>query len=346
MSTVSGRTCPDRADAADYASPDASSLPGTPVPSQSSHRRSHLTHWAIVVPIVVAVAVSTLVACSPNQPPQRNRILIGTVAYGTGAVSLENLESFADYLAQQTQSTIEIEPAFNEVKALEQIRSRKWSLVFAPPGLAATAISTAQYIPLFPLQGSSNTVRSAIVVRNESPVEEISDLQGESLSLGQPGSATGYYLPLYDLFGLTLARIQVDATPRNTLAAVATGEVTAGALAKDEFERLESEFADTQFRVVHTSRSLPAGVVLVGPSVDRNLQEYIEQAMSEATPNLAAAAGYIPNANPPNYEFFIELIEKVSPYESRIYETPTSLYPATPDRPILDRPDPDRPSDE
>ena len=328
MSTVSGRACPDSADAAEYASSESSSLPG----SSAKYRTSRSTYWTIVVPIAVIAAVSTLVSCSPSQPTQRNRILIGTVAYGTGAVSLENLESFADYLGQQTQSTIEIEPAFNEVKALEQVRSRKWSLVFAPPGLAASAISTAQYVPLFPLQGSSNTVRSAIVVRSDSPVQDISDLRGESLSLGQPGSATGYYLPLYDLFGLTLARIQVDATPRNTLAAVAAGEVTAGALAKDAFERLEAEFADTQFRIVHASRSLPVGVVLVGPSIDRNLQEYIERAMSEATPNLAAAAGYIPNADPPNYEFFIELIEKVSPYESRIYETPASLYPVAPNR--------------
>ncbi|MGK7913302.1 MAG: phosphate/phosphite/phosphonate ABC transporter substrate-binding protein [Synechococcus sp.] len=323
MSTISQRDYLDRTDVDRVASPSPSLIR---LPAK--YRKSRFFRWVIGGPSIAIVAVSALVACSPSQPAQRNRILIGTVAYGTGAVSLENLEPFANYLAQQTQSTIEIEPAFNEVKALEQIQSQKWSLVFAPPGLAATAISTAQYIPLFPLQATGNSVKSAIVVRDDSSVEDISDLSGESLSLGQPGSAAGYYLPLYDLFGLTLASVQVDATPRNTLAAVASGEVTAGALAKDEFDRLKSEFADIQFRIVHTSRSLPVGVVLVGPSVERNLQEYIERAMEDVTPNLAAEAGYIPNVEPPNYDFFIELIEKVSPYESRIYETPASLYPA------------------
>ena len=291
-----------------------------------SKARQSRCSWAIA--LVVGIAVGLLGGCAPEDSTYGNRILIGVVAYGSGSRSLDRLDNFKTYLAEQTRSTVEIEPAFNEVKALEQIRSRRWSLVFAPPGLAATAISTAQYIPLFPLQGTSNTVRSVIVVRNDSLVEDIGDLGGESLALGQPGSATGYYLPLYDLFGLTLANIQVTATPKDLLGAVASGDVTAGALAKDEYERYRDEFEGTQFRIVHIGRSLPAGVVLIGPSVDRNMQEYISQAMNEATPNLASEAGYIPNANPPNYEFFIELIEKVSPYESRVYEVPTSLYPA------------------
>ena len=328
MSTSAGRACPHLVRSDRKTLKRAASECRISERNGSDRPHSRLSSWFIAIPVVLGLSVGAIVGCAADEPIQRNRISIGTVAYGNGAISLDRLEKFGDYLAARTQSTIEIEPAFNEVKALEQIRTRRWSLVFAPPGLAATAISTAQYIPLFPLQGSSNTVRSVIVVRDDSSVEAIADLQGESLSLGQPGSATGYYLPLYDLFGLTLAAIQVDATPRNTLAAVASGEVTAGALAKDEFEPLKDEFPETQFRIVHIGRSLPSGVVLLGPSVDRNLQEYIVQAMNDATPNLASEAGYIPNVNPPNYEFFIELIEKVSPYESRINETPARLYPA------------------
>lgn len=286
--------------------------------------------WLVTITLAVTTAGGLIEGCAPQEPAQTNHVLIGIVAYGEGSLSLDRLESFKDYLGEQTQSTIEIEPAFNEVKALAQIRSRRWSLVFAPPGLAATAISTAQYIPLFPLQGTSNTVRSVIVVRDDSSVLEIEDLQRESIALGQPGSATGYYLPLYDLFGLTLSNVIVAATPKNILSAVASGEVTAGALAKSEYEHYREDFEETQFRILHTGRSLPAGVVLVGPSVDRNLQEYIVQAMNQATPNLASKAGYIPNANPPNYEFFMELIEKVSPYEQRIYEMPANLYPRIP----------------
>ena len=271
-----------------------------------------------------------LEGCASQEATHSNRILIGTIAYGEGSLSLDRLNNFKDYLAEQTQSIIEIEPAFNEIKALEQIRSRKWSLVFAPPGLAAIAVSTAQYIPLFPLQESNNTVRSLIVVLADSSVEGIEDLQGKSVALGQPGSATGYYLPFYDLFGLTLSKVFLSTTPKDILSAVASGKAIAGALSQFEYEQYKGEFEGTQFRVLHTSRRLPSGAVLLGPSVDRNLQEYILKSMNQATPSLASEVGYIPNANPPSYEFFIEIIQKTSPYESRVHETPVKLYPNIP----------------
>ena len=289
-----------------------------------------LARWAVVGVIVTASGSAVLYGCGAQEEISRGRIAIGVIAYGDGAVSLERLENFKNYLAEETNSFVEIEPTFNEVHALDQIRHRRWSLVFAPPGIAATAISTAQYEPLFPLQGSSNTVRSVIIVREDSPIEELADLQRHSLALGQPGSATGYYLPLYDLFGMTLAEVELASTPLDTMMLVANGDVTAGALSRAEFDKHEGEFEDTEFRIIHTSRSLPSGVVLIGPNVDRNLQEYITNAMNAVTPNLAAEAGYVPNADPPNYGFFIELIEKVAPYEDRIGEMPVVLSPANP----------------
>ena len=283
--------------------------------------------WLAVGVVTIAAGTGVLQGCASQEEVTGSRITIGVVAYGEGAQSLDRLETFQNYLAERTQSFVEIEPVFNEVKALEQIRAQRWSLVFSPPGLAAKAIATAQYIPLFPLQGTTNTVRSTIVVRDDSPIQALADLQRRSISLGQPGSATGYYLPLYDLFGLTLSDIQVAATPRDTLAAIAAGTVAAGAVARSEYDDYRQEFGDTQFRVIHTSRNLPAGVVLLGPNVDRNLQEFISQAMNDAPPSLASEAGYIPNASPPNYDFFIELIEKIAPYESRIHDVPARLFP-------------------
>ena len=49
-----------------------------------------------------------------------------------------------------------MEPAFNELKAVEQIERGVWSIVFAPPGLAAIAMSKQQYIPIFPMQGEGD----------------------------------------------------------------------------------------------------------------------------------------------------------------------------------------------
>ncbi|KGF72431.1 phosphonate ABC transporter substrate-binding protein [Neosynechococcus sphagnicola sy1] len=272
--------------------------------------------------------LALLSGCAALQTASQNgsgKLTIGIVTYGEGNRSLDQYQQFLTYLSGQLRTQIELEPAYNEVKALEQIQRQAWSLVFAPPGLTAIAIAKAQYHPLFPLQGVNN-LHSVLVVLQDSPMKQISDLANHRVALTQPGSATGYYLPLYDLYGLTLAAVQIAPTPQKVLEWVDQGAVTAGAMAQDEFARLRPQFPVGTFRVLHTSRKIPPGAVLISPSVERNQQQLIQQAMNAASPAIATEAGYVPNAPPPDYGFLIRFIEKVKPIETHIHEQPAPLF--------------------
>lgn len=260
---------------------------------------------------------------SSSSTGSTSRLIVGIVNYEAGAQSLDAYQPFQSYLAEQIQGLVELEPVFNELKALEQIQRQIWSLVFAPPGLAAIAIAETQYLPLFPLQGP-NMLRSVIVVREESAIASLGDLANQTIALGTPGSATGYYLPLYDLYGLTLQAIRFAPTPKTVLEWLAAEEVVAGALSEDDYQTYRNEF-DAAFRVLHTSRSIPPGAVLLGPTVERNLQNAIEQAMQSAPSNIATDAGYVPNAPVPNYESLIELMAKVRPLEANVKQSPAIL---------------------
>ncbi len=269
-----------------------------------------------------------LTGCNASNPAESNKLgklVIGVVAYGEGGRSVDQYEGFINYLESRIKTLIELEPAYNEIKAVEQIQQQKWALVFAPPGLTAIAVSKANYLPIFPRQGVDN-LSSVLVVLKSSPIQKLADLNGKSLALGQPGSATGYYVPLYELYGSTLSEIRIAPTPKTVLEWVAKAEVNVGALAKDEFDRYRSEFRDREFRILHTSRRLPSGSVLISPNVERNQQQLIQQAMNEAVPTIAQAADYIPNASPPDYKTLISFIEKVKPIEARIQEKPAPLY--------------------
>jgi len=251
------------------------------------------------------------------------RLIVGIVNYKAGDQSDNAYQPFQTYLAEQIRGIVELEPVFNELKALEQIQRQIWSLVFAPPGLAAIAMTETQYVPLFPLQGP-NAVRSVIVVQEESAIATLGDLANSIIALGAPGSATGYYLPLYDLYGLTLQEIRFAPTPRTVLEWLATGAIVAGALSEDDYQTYRNDF-DASFRVLHTSRGIPPGAVLLGPTVERNLQNAIEQAMQSAPAIIATDAGYVPNAPIPNYDSLIELIAKVRPLEANVKQTPAIL---------------------
>lgn len=269
-----------------------------------------------------AVAVA---GCGTDSSEPLGKLTIGIVSYGTATQSVDQYQPFKEYLAQQTQTVVELEPAYNERQALQQIqRQDVWSIVFAPPGLAAIAIGQERYVPVFPLQGSANA-RSVVVVLNESSIQVLGDLAGQAIALGEVGSAASYYLPLYDLYGLTLSEVKFAPTPRTILEWVSNSTVVAGALSEEDYQEFRSDFPSNTFRVLHTSRPIPQGVVLIGPTVDRNQQQQIEAAMQSAPSNIISDAGYIPTAPIPDYSQFIQLIEKVRPLENQVTQSPAVL---------------------
>jgi len=265
-----------------------------------------------------------LTACKTAEKPKLGKLNLGVVSYGEGDRSIQQYSVLTDYLATELKTLVELEPAFNEVKALEQIKRKIWSVVFAPPGLAAIAISEEQYLPLFPLEGLENA-RSVIVVRQESPIQKLTDLEGKAIALGQVGSATGYYLPLYNLYGLTLAEVRFAPTPKTVLQWIDHKEVAAGALSLAELERYRVDFGKAGFRILYTD-SVPTGSILVGPTVERIQQEQIRKVLGSASPKITAAAGFLPNAKVPDYKPLIEKVARVRPIAEQIKKKPAALF--------------------
>ena len=238
-------------------------------------------------------------------------IILGTVSYGEGTEVINRYEGFKRYLEQQTRSIVELEPAFSENKALERIRSEAWSLVFAPPGLATIAMTEYQYIPLLPLDGIS-ALRSVIVVRQDSPFQDLKSLAGQTIALGQIGSATGYYLPIFNLYGLYLDKILFLSTPRAILENVAQVKAAAGALSIKQFHTYQKYFKLGTFRILFTDdHKVPPGVVLIAPSISPNRREEIFQILNNTPSLLANEAGFVPNTPVPDYQYMISVVERV-----------------------------------
>lgn len=252
-------------------------------------------------------------------------LTVGVVSYDEGERSVERYEPLQQYLAEQTKAIVQLEPTYNEIQALEQIERKNWDIVFAPPGLASIAIDQNLYIPLFALEEIDSDRRSLLVVKESSPDQELSDLSNKIVALGEPGSAAGYYLPVYDLYGLILQEIRFAPTPRTALQWLSEGSVDASALSMGDFERYRRDFPASEFRILHTSRWIPPGLVLLGPTVERNLQQEIERALRDAPPEITADAGYVPTAEIPDYSQFTELVQKVFPLREQIERTPAVL---------------------
>lgn len=271
-----------------------------------------------------------LSSCGVRQSIGREQLTIGTLTYGAGQTS--QYDGLKQYLSEKLQSIIQIEPTFNENKALERIKARAWSLVFAPPGLAAIAMSQYRYTPLIPLDGNSN-LNSVLVVKKDSLYQDLKSLAGKKLAIGQPGSATGYYFPIYNFYGLILAELIPSATPKAVLEAVAQGRADVGALSLQEFNTHKTEISQTEFRVVFVDRHrVPAGAILVSPDIELKLQDSIHQVLQNTPALIARQAGFIPQGTVPDYKYMVSVVKRVRSilptYRSQLTQKPIRLFKA------------------
>ena len=252
-----------------------------------------------------------LIAC--DRPPSEtiSKQNIGVVSYGSSEDSLQKFAEFKKYMGTQLNSIIEIEPAYNEVKALEQISQQKWDLVFAPPGLAAIAISRHNYSPIISLEGRDKT-RSVIVVRNDSKFEKREDLARQTIALGQKGSATGYYLPIYNLYGLRFDEVLYADTPQAVLQLLNEGKVAVGALSVADYNQYRRNFSPNRFKAIHIdNHDVPPGAILISDRVSPEQRERIESVLAQTPSFIASSAGYLPNEKIPDYTYLIGVIERV-----------------------------------
>lgn len=265
-------------------------------------------------------------ACSAAKTT-RGSLLIGVVSYDQGEEVINAYQKFNAYLASELGVRVELEPAYNENKAIDRIDKQAWSLAFVPPGIAALAISKYRYVPVFAFQQDLSNRRAVLVVLKNSPIKNLQDLQNETVVLGQIGSATGYYFPIYNLYGLSLSSVVFASSPKMVLELLSQGKAAAGALSLEEFNTESNLLGSTDFRILYTdAHPIPPGLVLVGPNVERNFQEQIVQVMKLINPDLAQQAKYLPNAPLPDYAYMISVVEKVRTIGTRLNQKPAKLF--------------------
>ncbi|MBD2336066.1 PhnD/SsuA/transferrin family substrate-binding protein [Calothrix sp. FACHB-156] len=253
-------------------------------------------------------------------------LVIGIISYGQEKQKLEQFSRFREYLGKRTRAIIQVEPTFNEKMAIERIKNYSWALVFASPGLAAIAKANYKYLPIFPLAVDIN-LRSIFVVRKDSPLKGLKDLQNKKVALGLPGSATGYYFPLYNLYGLTLAEILFAPTPKTVLEWVAQNKAAAGALSLQEFNSHRLELNNVEFRILFSDPQIvPPGAVLLSPKLDQNRQELIRNSLKEAPPTLIQDFTYVTNEEVPNYEYMISVVNRVTSLTTDLRAKPTRIF--------------------
>ena len=131
--------------------------------------------------------------------------------------------------------------------------------------------------------------QSVIFTVASSPLEQISDLAGQTIGFEEPFSSSGYLLPASEIrnhnLALTKDQIITDSSSvdsrftgadENTLMWVLHGRLDAGAMAGHKLAKLAGPLI-SDIKIIHTSANIPYHVMLTRPDLPSPLQAAIKQ---------------------------------------------------------------------
>jgi phosphonate transport system substrate-binding protein len=259
------------------------------------------------------------------------RLKIGIVTTKSPSQSLESLRVIKKEVEKRLPGvTLDPDATTDYQEARRRICSGEWQLSFVlSPLVTAQAIECGQK-PLFQVLGSK-TYQAAYFVRGNGPLRTLrgskkqifDQLEGKTLALNQVGSASGFYVPLYELYGRRFKRIALLGDYDRIKAQVYSGKFDVGVAPLTAITG-DPDFPEGAFKVLATSFDIPEGAVLIDPKLDtclsKKLIEILQlkevytkvKAPDQKNTKLNTKPLYDPSVALPSYNLFVPIIPKVN----------------------------------
>jgi serine/threonine-protein kinase len=145
--------------------------------------------------------------------------------------------------------------------------------------------------------------RSVLFVRADSPMQSIADIKATTrVALGHVGTASMFYIPVYDLYGKSLSVILVNSYG-GIQELVRTGKAEVGAAIESDIEN------KPEFKIIHHSRDIPVAGVFISPKLSESDRNQIKQIFRQAPRDTMEKVGY-QNIAEPNYNYLGQISRK------------------------------------
>jgi ABC-type phosphate/phosphonate transport system substrate-binding protein len=230
--------------------------------------------------------------------------------------------NYFDYLqGKQVGIIIEGDRSLSYQEVKKRLAAKKWDIVFARSPMIARFSQKQSYSYLAGMFPDKATYKSGIFVKANSPIRSINDIKSNTLvALGDFNSASGFYMPVYDLYGKTFsAKIARNESPRSM---VSQSKAEVGTVAIGD----QLKPNNPEFRIIHTSRDIPGSGVYLSPQLASQHQQ-IKQVLLAASKNITKKVNY-GNVPEPNYTEFDKIIDRVDSIIECVDfdKTPTHLF--------------------
>ncbi len=185
---------------------------------------------------------------SPLQAEDEKKALIfGVHSYLPATILLERFSPLTKYLEQQMGIDIHLRVSSNYQDHIDSISHNKYDFAYMGP---ASYVKLTSKVKDYPLLGrlsfsGKNTLRGAIIIRQNSPISSLKELKGKSFAFGDPESTLSSKVPLRMLenIGVKLTDLKLHAhlkNHHNVALAVLMGKYDAGGIKEEVFLKYQS----------------------------------------------------------------------------------------------------------
>jgi ABC-type phosphate/phosphonate transport system substrate-binding protein len=191
-------------------------------------------------------------------------------------------------------------------EAEKRISQKKWDIAFSRSPMISISAQENKYLYLarmFPNDPTS--YRSTLFVRSDSKINSVADLKPQNtIALRSNNSASGFFMPLYDLYGKTLT-VKPNKSDVEILALVESGKVDVGTGVYSQLTE------NRKIRLLgKPSRDIPGSGVYLSPKFSVQERDMIRKAMFSASKDLQNKANY-GNGIEPGYSAFKKIVKRV-----------------------------------
>ena len=201
------------------------------------------------------------------------------VADAVGIEELQEYEKFRVTLEDVLDIPIEFFPVENIIATVPIMVAGDIDIVWAGPSEYLLLRSIAKAIPLVTIQRP--TFHSVIVVRHDSEMKTLADLQGKTIDMHRAGSTGSYIAPLKMLLDAGLnpkSDFKIVTPAQHTLKGLKKGEVDAFARPFHRYQTILQKEGENEsdYRILAKGEKLPGDILMASAQLDENFVEKLK----------------------------------------------------------------------
>lgn len=246
---------------------------------------------------MTAVSLAGLVAltgCSSStaaaNEAEAQTIKIATLPAGDDPTAVNPYIALGELLEAETGMDVEIIDAPDYLGVVEAVRAGHTDFALMSAFPSALAVNTGEVDALFTWPGTPDPV-SVCYVLADSPIQSIEDLEGKTVGFADPGSSSGFFMPVHLLDSAGLER-DVDyqamftgGHDRSALA-VKEGQIDATCTASSLIQMQGSDyfpFEDGEVRIIGESIPMDVSMAIIS---SQSISDEKREALLKALPEI------------------------------------------------------------